>query len=328
MPGHTTIILGAGFSKPAGGPLLQELLSADNISKSKASQSILNFIIRYYNMKHLINQSFSVEELFTEIWREARTGGNIRLDNEEHNADGLLSNLTIHLSSICGQVHLRRSTTIWQNYLSYLYDLFQSSKSLDIISFNYDLLTEQLLDDLDINFDYGFKEDIYYENSVRRRRLNRKGSDISILKLHGSANWGICRGCRKTRKADDHIIAFEQPYVPNRRKRCPLCNERYLSSGIIPPIIGKAGEVHYMEEVWRSARIKLQRAREIHIIGYSLPTTDLEARSLLKEIERIDKRPRINIICGPEGAPGSYQNVITQFKDEKKYFEKYIEDID
>lgn len=270
-------------------------------------------------------QTGSVEDLFTEIWREARTGGNIRVDDDEWPASELLSGLTTHLASVCGGIHVRRGSGLWHKYTDFLSDLHPESRTLTVITFNYDLLLEQILDDIGLRFDHGAPGTIEFDDDDRRRRLRRSGPHLQVLKLHGSANWGVCRGCRKAGEYVDLVVSFEKPYPAVRRKTCPWCGDRFLESGIIPPILGKAGESRHMEPVWLSARKALRRARQVVVIGYSLPVADVEAVSLLREVEGSIKRPRITVVCGPRGAPPAYQNVFRKFEDRKQYFEDFVE---
>src|SRR5947208_15633234 len=130
---------------------------------------------------------------------------------ERYSAAELLSQMIIHLASVCGQVRVRRSTNLWTVYMAFFHHFFEESRSLTLITFNYDLLAEQILDDLGLRYDYGPAEMIEFDNSRRRRRLRRSGSELSLLKLHGSANWGVCRGCPEAGKYIDKVTALRDP---------------------------------------------------------------------------------------------------------------------
>lgn len=326
MSGHTALILGAGFSKPADGPLLRDLLSRKFVERSAAESEVLSAIVSLHEERNREGQqSATMEDLFTEIWREARTAGTIAVSNSSWNAADLLYGLTVHLASTCGDIHLRRKSRLWHLYLGFLGAVWRESRTLTVVTFNYDLLLEQLLDDMDLRFDYGDPGAIDFDDDDRRRRIRRSGADLAILKLHGSSNWGICRGCRKAERYEDQVTAFEGAYVPLRRRSCPWCDERYLDSGIIPPILGKAGESRHMEPIWRLARKAVKRSREAIIIGYSLPQSDIEAISLFREIASPPSRPRITVVCGSRGAPPSYGKVLGKFTDAKQSFETFAE---
>lgn len=324
MPGHTALVLGAGFSRPAGGPLLRDLLSDDFVATSDADPGDLAVVSGLLETRDGSGtMEATLEDVFTDLWREARTGGSIRFGSETYPAEELLRQVNIHLASVCGAVHVRRSTNLWSLYLAFLAYLLENSRSLTLITFNYDLLAEQVLDDLGLRYDYGPPGLIEFESGKRRRRLRRSGSDLSLLKLHGSANWGVCRGCPEAGKYTDKVTAFERPYVPTRRRSCPSCGRRFLETAIIPPILGKAGEARHIGPIWGQARKSLGRAREVLVVGYSLPSSDAEALSLLREVDAPSKRPRITIACGPRGAPSSYAKVFSRFKDSRAYFEDF-----
>src|SRR3989442_2238655 len=325
MPGHTALILGAGFSRPAGGPLLRDLLSDQVLAISDADSSSLAALSELAASPGSPRESKTktLEDVFADLWREARTGGKIRLGEDTYSAEELLIELNIHLASVCGGVHVRRFTNLWSLYAAFLQDLFENSRSLTLITFNYDLLAEQILDDLRLRYDYGPRGMIEFDDSKRRRRLRRSGSELSLLKLHGSANWGVCRGCPEAGRYTDRVMAFERPYVPIRRKSCPWFGRKFLESAIIPPILGKAGEARHIGPIWGLARSALGRAREGVVVGYSLPSSDVEAISLLREVDAPGKRPSITIACGPRGAAPEYKKVFSRFRDTGEYFEDF-----
>jgi len=304
--------------------LLRELFTEEVVSHSEAQNESLAVLASLLQERQSTNDASTIEIVFCEIWREAHTGGTIGTGGESWQAADLLNELTVHLASVCGRVHVRRSTTLWANYIHFFDDLYRNSKSLAVITFNYDMLVEQILDDLGLRFDYSTPVGIRFENSRRRQRLSRAGGQVSVMKLHGSANWGVCRGCTKSGRAPDLITAFEGAYTRTRRKRCPACESKtkFLDAGIIPPILGKAGEAQREKTVWEAARKTLSRAREIIVIGYSLPPSDTEAKSLLSEVRFLGRRPRIRIACGPGGAPSTYLDVFgNRFKDTGLYTE-------
>src|SRR2546425_5615587 len=81
MPGHTALILGAGFSRPAGGPLLRDLLSDQVLAISDADSSSLAALSELAASPGSPGESKTktLEDVFTDLWREARAGGESRL---------------------------------------------------------------------------------------------------------------------------------------------------------------------------------------------------------------------------------------------------------
>lgn len=204
--------------------------------------------------------------------------------------------------------------------------LVENSRTLTVITFNYDTLAEQCLEKAEIPFGYGTGHGIKYEDPNRRSGLPRARDRVSVLKLHGSANWGVCRGCNDASHTPDMATVLKSIYVPPRRKRCPHCGEAMLEPGIIPPVFGKATEAMQLGEVWKKARQRLRRAREIVVVGYSLPESDLEAMDLLGEVFQPDQRPRVRLICGQSGASSTYDTVFRYYQDIEMYFEDYLKE--
>ena len=320
---HEVVVIGAGFSKPAGGPLLRELLAPEHVDPGASHAHIIGKL----NALAASRPSSDLEALFTEVWQEARTGGSLFMEGRNFDAAQVWDQLSIHLTSLCSKIRLRRGTKLWALYGLYLSNLYRRSKSVTFVTFNYDLLLEQLLDDAGILYDYGNVTDLAFDDAVRRRKLNRHKREVSILKMHGSANWGFCEGCRKASNTDGMIVAFEETYVPARRRRCPFCHERLLKTGIVPPITGKAGEVKKMAEI-KNARKALAKANAITIIGYSLPAGDREARSLLQGpgsmlgLEQTGSN--VTIVCGPNGSAAPYSTIFPKAHDSGLYLEQFM----
>jgi hypothetical protein len=322
VSGDTVLITGAGFSKPAGGPLTKDLLTPDFLRISDADPEALDAIVRL----QADDPSRSVETLFTEILRMTRTHGQMTTTSGDRwDASDLLKGLTIHLASVCGDLQVRRRTRLWNMYTEYIRWLRKDSRSLTVVTFNYDLLLEHLFDEIRVRYEYGKRTGIEFDDASRRSAIRRSlpFRRVQVLKLHGSANWGVCRGCRKAKAQDDMVLAFERSFVSRRNRTCPRCKEKTLENGIIPPILEKSGESRHAGLVWAAARQALRRAREIIVIGYSLPPTDHEALSLLREIAPPPKRPRITLVCGPKGAPETYSQILSRPRDTKLYFEAY-----
>lgn len=93
--------------------------------------------------------------------------------------------------------------------------------------------------------------------------------EIPYLKLHGSLNW-----CSNTTpKQDEHISDELCPaLLPTQAVETPL---------ILPPVFNKmnSGDV---SPVWRKALEILREAKNIILVGYSLPKTDIYMQYFLK----------------------------------------------
>jgi len=147
-----------------------------------------------------------------------------------------------------------------------------------VITFNYDILFDRHLlskfHERDVYF-----EDIGYGSGVGR-------DDPLLLKLHGSANWFIFENeydevfSRKplSEKAYDigHVGLITGMSPATDHERCPL---------IIPPIPDKPiTRISLFTSLWARALEYLEGAKKIVICGYSLPETDIMARTLFKSV--------------------------------------------
>jgi len=328
MVKHTILVLGAGFSKPLGGPLLSELLEHNLTTSSKADHITLEVIGRMYRMGTESKPTYNVEDLFTDIWREASIRGTIRIDGESFDSTVLKRELLIHLSSSVEKLKVRRNSKIWDQYCGFIEDQREGSKKLTIITFNYDIFIEEILDDLDSVYDYGPLTDLEYDDEEHLRTLDDYELDTRILKLHGSINWGICEGCEEAERSKNLITAFDRAYIPIiRRKRCEYCNTRFLTNGIIPPIVYKAGDIEQINEIWRYSRTMLKQATKLFMIGYSLPTNDYEAISLLSDARPARVSNKNEIICGSSAKKPQFGQVFGKYLNHNCYFEDYLEEI-
>lgn len=170
-----------------------------------------------------------------------------------------------------------------------------------VISFNYDLAVEHALHTAglwDIETGYGFPIG------------GCKPSPVELLKLHGSTNWraplfvaGLGLGNRP--------VLFFRPdleYLGYPDFVDPLCagQDQFASlPAMILPALPKQfyfqtpfGEEWkpFWDSLWERARRAIERADELAIIGYSMPSIDERARALLLDAPK--KSVRLSICCG------------------------------
>jgi hypothetical protein len=147
-------------------------------------------------------------------------------------------------------------------------------KSVSVITFNYDIALDYAFYASGIKMDYCLGEDNL--------------SNVSLLKLHGSLNWGL--------KYDGTVIPltlnkyFAKYHVNDTGEityvSVPIGTQikEYFSKFeatevlpdpvIVPPSWNKAEYHVALTNVWAKAAKELEEAEYIYIIGYSLPETD------------------------------------------------------
>lgn len=155
-----------------------------------------------------------------------------------------------------------------------------------LITFNYDYGLDFALDSYDIPLDYFIS-------------AKGGGSGVPLLKLHGSLNWGVCSECSEIvpvtisewKKTEippglDQSIGTSgvlnlqiSEFLPTvKHEPC----DAYLEDVpyIVPPTWNKTQYQQQIAGVWQEALHQLGEARNIFIIGYSLPETDQFFRHL------------------------------------------------
>ncbi|HVA66825.1 MAG TPA: hypothetical protein VNK24_07865 [Elusimicrobiota bacterium] len=161
--------------------------------------------------------------------------------------------------------------------------LFECVKPKVVISFNYDLIADQTLLEME-KLAWWKKE--YCGTDGKGKGYGKRDTTIHFLKLHGSINWKKNgRGHRLIKKPSENrgfILPADAPGSPY----------------IIPPIAVKnisgplAGN-------WKAARSKLTDSKGCIIWGYSFPRTDNAALILFRTALRKTGRKNI-IVVNPD----------------------------
>lgn len=301
----TTYVLGAGASYHAGYPLAADLGKRlhDWISRNIPEGNFWRGCIE--ELHELYGGLEDIESILTELderppgSRAATLTGNIR------------ASVKVCIPEFFNA--LRKAQAL-------LYDQMASERMKPgdvVITFNYDLACERSLRSArlwEISDGYGF--------DIRLDAI--PPSKVKMLKLHGSTNWfvpvlGGRRGFFQL-GPDAHpsrpVILFPQDFefLSYSRELCdPLC-ARESKPGIRPAIITLTRHkrfydetslgVHELEEFWRDiwtqAECALQSSEKIVIIGYSMPTADEAARTLL--LSTSNKDASVTICSGNRSA--------------------------
>jgi len=155
---------------------------------------------------------------------------------------------------------------------------------ISFITFNYDLALDFTLRYHDVPIDYGLQS-------------TRSPGRVLLLKLHGSVNWMACGNCGVAVYDLQEHVRFPKsvaaPLVDNgtwarlrvaeELRRFNHCNDNVKGSGVpllVPPTWSKAEYHRQLAAVWRTAAQELASARNIVVIGYSLPEADTFFRYL------------------------------------------------
>jgi hypothetical protein len=190
----------------------------------------------------------------------------------------------------------------------------KSPKDLTIITFNYDLIIERILDGIAKTTDN--KNSFAFPGCYRLQNVSGMGrikSDdvfsnpshthegVAVLKLHGSMNW-----VSKHTSYSPNPSALFKPnrelhiaYNTNIQSGITLKKKRvsYLKPIIVPPVSGKRNMMHKeILPLWNIASKALKEADRVIIVGYSCPPLDIEARILISESLQENKNKKIYVI--------------------------------
>lgn len=143
-----------------------------------------------------------------------------------------------------------------------------------VITFNYDLVLEDALSRVGAVAEYGLTTPPDYP---QRPREDTGG--VTVLKLHGSANWAVCKKC------EGSVVALDEKVTVNpsalRERLCPRCNTPSYHPLLIPPSWDKSEYRDVTSNIWRRAVAELESATRIVVIGYSMPEMDAFFRYLI-----------------------------------------------
>jgi hypothetical protein len=284
---ETVFILGAGASAHAGAPLMYNFL--DRARALYANQKmgpaegscrlVFEAISKLQAVHSKANTDLNNLESVLGLFEMAPTLGVGFLSNPEILVPSMQRLIVSTLGECIGypnQENRRRPPELYFR-LSTLVRMM--GKAASVITFNYD-----------VALDYAFEIDGGLVDYSLDNDIPPSGG-IALLKLHGSANWRRCPECKLVR-----VGTYAQDRELNRFGRYDSaffqirhtdliwrdCCAKPLDSDpvIVPPIWNKGQHHNSIASVWKRAAKELSEARNIVVVGYSLPETDLFFRHL------------------------------------------------
>ncbi|MGD2109800.1 MAG: hypothetical protein PVI86_10445 [Phycisphaerae bacterium] len=287
---NTVFILGAGASKEAGAPLMNEFLDEAH---------------RLWKMGDVHDANEDFKRVFQGIGALQRVHSKAQLDihNIEsvfaafemsktvntfpgHDADcidGLiksLKKLIVHTLEQNVRLPVREGRPHppghYEDFVVMLKHLMREAlprESVAVLSFNYDMA-----------LDYS----LHWRKVPRSYGLQASPSQaIPLLKLHGSLNWGHCTKCHEVvpielgeffkqfRWADLSEETTAQLKIGSLLDRFEHCDSPLDPEPVlVPPTWHKEDYHRGIGQVWARAAAELAEAENIFVIGYSLPLSD------------------------------------------------------
>jgi SIR2-like domain len=296
---HNVYILGAGFSREAGLPLISDFLSQMRDSydwlvqqnreqEAKAVDKVLKFRLAAASAAYWVNLDLeNIEELFSLAFA---------------NTDGIAESMRFAIAatldyarktkgSLRTRLQVRHDGTLFKNdkwpdwikqsdqqptdnsgfyeigsyalHVARLMGMLKDGKPQGentFITFNYDTLLEEALTELNLSITYGSRIESPFTPNAKSR-----AEPTPVYKLHGSMNWTRTGAESKAIKAFEHYFQVVTPQ---------------LLPELVPPTWKKIFE-NEIETIWEEAVEKLTTATRIIIIGFSMPPTDMHFKYLL-----------------------------------------------
>lgn len=286
----TVFILGAGASAQAQAPLTKvffekaiNLIEEDKIDEE--DKKYFNMIQNVYQNKiRLISANFNfdlknIETIFSLIEMAKVTGK--FLDYSIDEIDELRTAMNKFI------VRTLEKTTYFnvkdgnivspEDYKAFYHKIILNMRNLIpktsfcVISFNYDLALDFVLE---------FHDGPEFINYCLDREPQVVNA-VKLIKLHGSLNWALCskKSCKRITVIsirDD--IGIRGPSIEVSKKmdklRCKCGAKISELPLIVPPTWNKTGN-YSIENVWRQAVEEMSDAKNIIVVGYSMPKADL-----------------------------------------------------
>lgn len=228
-----------------------------------------------------------MEDYYRDIETRARISSFAKTANKpqdwkkrQNNLEELIRRVLIHTTCKSGAAHLEPvKSGVHRKILNKLKD------GDSVLTFNYDLLIEESFGQNKIWTPIGGYGDRFHgvtstwcKNWLGKHGMTKADHPkLRLLKLHGSLNWRLYKTMEVTLK--------DRPYVVRTRNNSAVSE----TVSILPPGWNKRIDRSPYKQLWREARLKLEKCKTIIIIGYSLPETDLLAKALFAEIVRLRK---------------------------------------
>jgi hypothetical protein len=294
---NTVFILGAGASRAAGAPLMNEFLdTAHNLwqlqkvgkeyeSQFKIAFEAISALQAVHSKSQLDLQN--IESVFTTC-EIAKTLGRFP-GKDDKGIEDLIRALkvvivrtleeTVLFPVIERRVGAPKPYGEFVKLLEALKDSSNPRHSVAVLTFNYD-----------IGLDVALHSHGYHAEYALGGPSPEDQESVPILKLHGSLNWSeTIPGIHQKAVIPWGFADYFQQFNVNRvfdAKSCRIPIGSQLvnipkSHGIVtgeavlvPPTLNKADTHRTLSPVWRKAAETLSEAENIFVIGYSMPESD------------------------------------------------------
>lgn len=146
-------------------------------------------------------------------------------------------------------------------------------------------------------------------------------TEVYVIKLHGSVDWAQVSSVRPAYYSIENLATLKELQFSDNVRRHGLPTRRAEGETVVrvraqpvniawqrlrsrtrePYMVtmatGKSDDLGPLREVWRDAYRALSRADSLDIVGYSMPSDDVEIRTMLRTgIQRGPKNPELTVV--------------------------------
>ncbi|MBR9701897.1 hypothetical protein GOV13_03165 [Candidatus Pacearchaeota archaeon] len=291
--------------------------SIRNIYPEEVGQ-INNYFLNNYGY-NIFSENDSLEKIFVSLYSDSF---HLKLgDDAFKNFRLLIKVFNKRIAKTTNNLPVSRKSCLYRIISNYLKRGIPS-KSISIITFNYDIQIEKVLSLLNETKRYNAMKPIFefpacyrisFDPSLITNPTSNKtkcfktvestDSGIRILKLHGSLNW----------YSGHYVPDPSKSAIFNPKRRVWLTKRMTINPGmhltgayrvkytlplVIPPVNQKSGIFHnVIRSMWNIAESDLKKATEILIFGYSCPELDFESINMIqRSLTQNRKYDQISII--------------------------------
>lgn len=366
MAEHPVVILGAGATKACGGPLTDEILPAAlngnvaddaHVVRVEDREELIDLTTRFLTECFYIPNERPVEiddcPSLPLVLSMLRRSASSNLSIGAWSGDRLIKAKRAIDYSIFAVIEaaLRQIDSGRQPHRQLLEQFYNRDIEPCVISFNYDVIVDNTMFSLGAQYQNQRVPD--YRTDISTDQYVSICKDVGVfgllLKLHGSLNWLFCETCRRldvfvsdgmrehmqTGKALNELynnVPFDDAYSCRGTKcrNAPQC-DGYVAPILITPTFVKDYENPHIRQVWSEAEQAMKNADRAVIIGYSLPTDDVEIAMLFKRgFEHLSPN-RITVVeyvSGDADKPASRRTKLTEHAVGRRYRSLFGPDVD
>lgn len=145
-------------------------------------------------------------------------------------------------------------------------DFIQKHKKSSIITTNYDCCIDEALSN----------QNITIKKTIDSKDSQNLQSGIELIKMHGSINWAYCDSCQYAREFN--FSSMKEAYA-NDTHSFPVIGICGNCTGprrpmLVPPLSFKFMMFPSLIELWNLARLRIENAEYLIVIGYSFSDAD------------------------------------------------------